>query len=135
MTENKQYPSTFFFNQQPDDRWRIYDRLGLGDKLLTPEDLKESVLPHLDKIGLSVAEEAMYQSKVMLAHMDGFGVFKIVLRLYVKNDMISRTVLMSDTGQIISANIRQFRLDLPYFKGTPWPYTQEEMEEEIEASR
>lgn len=135
MTEVKTAPKyTYYFFQQPDDRWMAWDQFG-SDRLVDVQTVNEHIVPHLQRSGTSVLNADIYQIDKVRLEITGFGQVEAMVRLYVKDGVITKVHLLTVDGDTIRTNIRQFELQLPHFEGTPWPYTESEMSEMVEASR
>lgn len=135
MTEAKAVPLyMYYFFQQPDDRWMAWDQHGT-DMLVDEKTVNEHIVPHLRHNGISVLEAEIYQVDKVKLEITGFGQVDAQVRLYVKDGIITKVMLLTSDGDVIRSNIRQFELRLPHFEGTPWPYTESEQVELVEADR
>lgn len=123
---------TYYFQQQPDDRWKIYDDFCSGDKLLDATTFTDHIKPSLVRLGISVRNEIIYEPPKQRIDIPGFGIIHANIRIFVNDGKIVQVNLLTDDGSLIRGHIRQFKLILPNFDGTPWPYTQAEMEEEMD---
>lgn len=132
IPDNKPHLVNYYFNQQADDRWMIYDEHGSGDKLLDTDTFRRYIQPHLTYLGQSVTLDHIYKTINQRVEIKGFGVVCVNIHLHEKDGKLDHVNLGTIVDEPIKKRIRQFRLTLPHFKGTPWPYTQKEMEEEID---
>ena len=135
MTEVKATPLYLYhFFKQPDSRWMMWDQFGT-DLLVDERTVAENIIPSLCQAGACVLEGGVYQVDNVNIEVASFGKIQAQVKLYVTDNVITKAQLLTEGGYVIHGDLKQFELRLPYFEGTPWPYTESEQVELVEADR